>query len=151
MSRNPERKYRVVTSFQRWIGNPLLKRLPIQTLLETTGRKSGLPRRTPVGGRLVGREFWFVSEYGARSQYVRNIQADPRVRVRVRGRWYTGTAHVMPEDDARARLEDPAAVQQRRGAGDERRSDDRARRSHGLIPGASGIAHRTLNSHLPFP
>lgn len=41
MSRNPERKYRVVTSFQRWIGNPLLKRLPIQTLLETTGRKSG--------------------------------------------------------------------------------------------------------------
>jgi deazaflavin-dependent oxidoreductase (nitroreductase family) len=104
MSRNPERKYRVVTSFQRWIGNPLLKRLPIQTLLETTGRKSGLPRRTPVGGRLVGREFWFVSEYGGRSQYVRNIQADPRVRVRVRGRWYTGTAHVMPEDDARARL-----------------------------------------------
>jgi deazaflavin-dependent oxidoreductase (nitroreductase family) len=104
MSRNPERKYRVVTSFQRRIGNPLLKRLPIQTLLETTGRTSGLPRRTPVGGRLLGREFWFVSEYGERSQYVRNILADPRVRVRVRGRWHAGTAHLMPEDDVRARL-----------------------------------------------
>ncbi|MEU9211528.1 nitroreductase/quinone reductase family protein [Streptomyces sp. NPDC048415] len=104
MSRNRELKYRAVTSFQRRIGNPLLKRLPTQTLLETTGRTSGLPRRTPVGGRLVGREFWFVSEYGERSQYVRNIRADSRVRVRVKGRWHTGTAHVLPGDDARARL-----------------------------------------------
>ncbi|MEU0037286.1 nitroreductase/quinone reductase family protein [Streptomyces sp. NPDC006333] len=104
MSRNPELKYRTVTTFQRWIGNPLLRRLPVQTLLETTGRTSGLPRRTPVGGRLTGREFWFVSEYGERSQYVRNIKADPRVRIRVRGRWYAGVAHLMPEDDARARL-----------------------------------------------
>lgn len=104
MSRNRELKYRAVTSFQRRIGNPLLKRLPTQTLLETTGRTSGLARRTPVGGRLVGREFWFVSEYGERSQYVRNIRANSRVRVRVKGRWHTGTAHVLPGDDARARL-----------------------------------------------
>ncbi|MFD8417871.1 nitroreductase/quinone reductase family protein [Streptomyces sp. NPDC059466] len=104
MPRYRELKYRTVTAFQRRIGNPLLRRLPVQTLLETTGRTSGLPRRTPVGGRLTGREFWFVSEYGGRSQYVRNIEADPRVRVRVRGRWYAGVAHPMPEDDARARL-----------------------------------------------
>jgi deazaflavin-dependent oxidoreductase (nitroreductase family) len=104
VSRNRELKYRAVTSFQRRIGNPLLKRLPTQTLLETTGRTSGLARRTPVGGRLVGREFWFVSEYGERSQYVRNIRADSRVRVRVKGRWHTGTAHVLPGDDARTRL-----------------------------------------------
>jgi deazaflavin-dependent oxidoreductase (nitroreductase family) len=104
VSRNRELKYRAVTSFQRRIGNPLLKRLPTQTLLETTGRTSGLARRTPVGGRLVGREFWFVSEYGERSQYVRNIRANSRVRVRVKGRWHTGTAHVLPGDDARARL-----------------------------------------------
>ncbi|MFD9460639.1 nitroreductase/quinone reductase family protein [Streptomyces sp. NPDC060027] len=104
MSRHHELKYRTITAFQRRIGNPVLKRLPVQTLIETTGRTSGLPRRTPIGGRLVGREFWFVSEYGDRSQYVRNILADPRVRVRVRGRWHTGTAHVLHEDDARARL-----------------------------------------------
>ncbi|MER5383562.1 nitroreductase family deazaflavin-dependent oxidoreductase [Streptomyces sp. NBC_00647] len=104
MSRHHELKYRTVTAFQRRIGNPVLKRLPVQTLIETTGRTSGLPRRTPIGGRLVGREFWFVSEYGDRSQYVRNILADPRVRVRVRGRWHAGTAHVLHGDDARARL-----------------------------------------------
>ncbi|MFI9776891.1 nitroreductase/quinone reductase family protein [Streptomyces sp. NPDC051956] len=104
MSRYREFKFKAVTWFQRRIGNPLLSRLPGQILLETTGRTSGLPRRTPVGGRLVGREFWWVSEYGDKSQYVRNIQADPKIRVRIKGRWHTGTAHLLPDDDARARL-----------------------------------------------
>ncbi|MFD5119958.1 nitroreductase/quinone reductase family protein [Streptomyces sp. NPDC058385] len=104
MSRYREFKFRAVTSFQRRIGNPLLSRFPGQILLETTGRSSGLPRRTPVGGRLVGREFWWVSEYGDKSQYVRNIQADPQIRVRIKGRWHTGTAHLLPDDDASARL-----------------------------------------------
>ncbi|MFD1660839.1 nitroreductase/quinone reductase family protein [Streptomyces caeni] len=104
MTRNPDLKYRVVSAFQRRIGNPLLRRMPLQTLLETTGRVSGLPRPTPVGGRRVGDSFWLVSEYGERSQYVRNILANPRVRVRIRGRWHTGTAHLLPDDDPLARL-----------------------------------------------
>ncbi|MFG2560098.1 nitroreductase/quinone reductase family protein [Streptomyces sp. NPDC048496] len=104
MSRYHEMKFRAVTTFQRRIGNPLIRRLPNQTLLETTGRTSGLPRRTPVGGRRAGKEFWLVSEYGEKSQYVRNIRANPEVRVRIRGRWHAGTAHAVPRDDPRARL-----------------------------------------------
>ncbi|WP_405686459.1 nitroreductase/quinone reductase family protein [Streptomyces sp. NBC_00057] len=104
MSRSRELKFRAVTSFQRHVVNPLARRSRSQTLLETTGRTSGLPRRTPVGGSRVGQEFWLVSEYGEKSQYVRNIQADPRVRVRIKGQWHTGTARPLPEDDARARL-----------------------------------------------
>ncbi|MET7293195.1 nitroreductase family deazaflavin-dependent oxidoreductase [Streptomyces griseoloalbus] len=104
MTSRAERKYRAATAFQRRIGNPLLRRLPFQTLLETTGRVSGLPRATPVGGRRVGNAFWLVSEFGERSQYVRNIKADPRVRVRIRGRWHTGTARLLPDDDPLARL-----------------------------------------------
>ncbi|MEV2218126.1 nitroreductase/quinone reductase family protein [Streptomyces sp. NPDC050997] len=104
MSRPSELKYRAVAAFQRHVGNPVLRRLPIQALLETTGRTSGLPRRTPVGGRRVGNSFWLVSEFGERSQYVRNIKANPRVRVRTRGRWHTGTAHLLPDDDPIARL-----------------------------------------------
>ncbi|MFD7565346.1 nitroreductase family deazaflavin-dependent oxidoreductase [Streptomyces tendae] len=100
---NPERKYRTVTAFQRRL-NAVVRRLPGQTLLETTGRVSGLPRRTPVGGRREGGSFWLVSEFGERSQYIRNIRADPRVRVRLRGRWYAGTAHLLPDDDPLARL-----------------------------------------------
>ncbi|CAK7287816.1 nitroreductase/quinone reductase family protein [Streptomyces misionensis] len=98
------RKQRLVTRFQRYVANPVNRRLPFQTLLETTGRVSGKPRRTPVGGRRVGGSFWLVSEYGYASQYVRNIQADPRVRVRVGGRWHRGVAQLLPDDDPRARL-----------------------------------------------
>ncbi|MFF9705120.1 nitroreductase/quinone reductase family protein [Streptomyces griseofuscus] len=103
MTGRADRKHHIVTSCQRRL-NPLIRRLPLQTVLETTGRVSGVPRRTPVGGRRVGGAFWLVSEFGHRSQYVRNIEADPRVRVRIAGRWHHGTAHLLPDDDPRARL-----------------------------------------------
>jgi deazaflavin-dependent oxidoreductase (nitroreductase family) len=97
---------RVVNIVQRRFANPLMRRNPVQTLIETTGRKSGEPRRTPIGGKLVGKQFWLVSEFGDRSQYVRNIEANPRVRVRIGRRWRAGTAHLLPDDDAAARLRD---------------------------------------------
>ncbi len=73
-------------------------------VLETTGRTSGEPRRTPVGNGLRGDHFWIVTEHGWAAHYVKNIQADPRVRVRVGGRWRTGTARILTDDDPRARL-----------------------------------------------
>jgi deazaflavin-dependent oxidoreductase (nitroreductase family) len=70
-------------------------------LLETIGRKSGQPRTTPVTNGLADNEFWIVTEHGSRAGYVRNIEADPRVRVKVGRRWRAGTAHfdreVTPE------------------------------------------------------
>ncbi|WP_062990709.1 nitroreductase/quinone reductase family protein [Nocardia anaemiae] len=99
-----EVQHRVVTAFQRRVGNPILRRLPTQQLLETVGRVSGQPRITPIGGRRVGKEFWLVSEFGDKSQYIRNIKADNHVRVRLRGHWHTGTAQLLPDDDPRARL-----------------------------------------------
>jgi len=74
---------RITRFFQKNVANRVMRRMPFQTLLETTGRKSGEPRRTPVGGRRVGDSFWFVSEFGEKSHYVRNIMADPRVRGRI--------------------------------------------------------------------
>ncbi len=94
----------VVLRFQHHY-NKVTRRLPFQTLLETTGRTSGRPRSTPIGGRRVGDTFWFVSEFGDRSQYIRNIMADPNVRLRLHGRWHRGTAHLMPEDDPWARMQ----------------------------------------------
>jgi len=102
-------KFGAVTFVQGRVLNPLVKavlrRVPVPgwALLETTGRKSGLPRQTPVGDGLDGGTFWIVSEHGRRSAYVRNIAADPRVRVRVRGRWRSGTAHLVPDDDPHER------------------------------------------------
>jgi deazaflavin-dependent oxidoreductase (nitroreductase family) len=95
---------RVTKFFQKRVANPLTRQLPTQTLLETTGRNSGEPRRTPLGGSRVGDQFWFVSEFGEKSQYIRNIKANPNVRVRLRGRWHNGTAHLLPDDDPHERL-----------------------------------------------
>src|SRR3954470_13771834 len=78
---------RLTTLFQKNVANRVMRAMPFQTLLETTGRTSGEPRRTPLGGSKVGNEFWFVSEFGENSQYVKNIKVNPNVRVRLRGRW----------------------------------------------------------------
>lgn len=85
------------------IVNPLARRLSAQVVLETTGRLSGEPRRTPIGGRTEGDVFWFVSMNGESANYVRNIKADNAVRIRINGRWRTGRAHLLPDDDAAAR------------------------------------------------
>ncbi len=102
------RWYGVVTPLQRRVANPLARRfgrhVPGQVVVETVGRKSGLPRLTPVGGRVVGSSFWMVSEFGTQSHYVRNLLVEPRVRVRIDGEWRDGTAHVLVDDDPRARL-----------------------------------------------
>jgi deazaflavin-dependent oxidoreductase (nitroreductase family) len=101
-------KRRVVTIFQRYLLNPVTRPLfgylPGMVLLETKGRRSGRPRRTPVGGRLEGDTLWIVAEHGRRANYVRNIEADAAVRARIRGRWRTGRASVLPSDDPRKRL-----------------------------------------------
>lgn len=75
-------------------------------LLETIGRKSGETRQTPVANGLRGDVFWIVAEHGGDAFYVRNLVANPRVRVRVDGSWRSGLAHVMPDDDPSARLRD---------------------------------------------
>ena len=75
-----------------------------QALLETRGRTTGQPRRTPVGNGLRDSTFWIVTEHGYAADYVKNIQADPRVRVKVGRRWYDGAARLLPDDDAHARL-----------------------------------------------
>jgi deazaflavin-dependent oxidoreductase (nitroreductase family) len=106
-----DRKRRLVTALQVHVFNPPIRALAARgllrsvALLETTGRRSGEPRRTPVSNGLdrATDTFWIVAEHGRRAGYVRNIEANPRVRVKVRGRWRTGVARVLDDDDPRAR------------------------------------------------
>jgi deazaflavin-dependent oxidoreductase (nitroreductase family) len=99
---------RWVRGFRNQLGNPLSRPsagvTPGWAVIETIGRRSGLPCRVPVGGRLRGDSFWLVAGDGRRAHYVRNIECDPRVRVRVHGRWRNGTAHLLPDDSPRRRL-----------------------------------------------
>ena len=91
--------------------NPVVRRLlerglwpRTQALLETTGRRTGSPRRVPIGNGLRGDSFWIVTEHGHAADYVKNIRKQSGVRVKVGRRWYEGTAQLLPEDDPRERL-----------------------------------------------
>jgi deazaflavin-dependent oxidoreductase (nitroreductase family) len=99
------RRKRRADWFHRYLANPVTLRLPTQVVLETTGRKTGLPRRTPVGGRVINRQFWMVAGDGEAADYVRNIKSHSAVRLRIKGRWRRGTAVLLPDDDAGSRLE----------------------------------------------
>lgn len=88
-------------------------------VLETTGRRTGQVRHTPVGNGLDGDTFWLVAQRGLEADYVRNLQAQPRVRVKVGSMWRSGTAHVLPDDDPAARIR---AIVDRQG-GRIRRTD----------------------------
>lgn len=96
-------------AFEKFFVNPpirLLLRIGIApkafVLLETTGRRSGLPRQNPVNNGLDGDVFWIVAARGRRSAYVQNLLAEPRVRVRIKRTWRTGTATIV-DDDVTAR------------------------------------------------
>jgi deazaflavin-dependent oxidoreductase (nitroreductase family) len=104
-------KRRLSTLLTVRVVNPVVRRLAQRglvggavALLETTGRRSGQPRVTPVGNGLRGDAFWIVTEHGWASAYVKNIQADPRVRVKVGRRWHSGTAAILPDDDPIERM-----------------------------------------------
>lgn len=96
---------------QRWVLNPPMRMLafsgvlPHHAVIETTGRSTGQRRRTVVGVRRdPDSVVWLVAEHGRRAGYVRNLVADPNVRVHLRGRWLPGVAALVPDDDVDARL-----------------------------------------------
>jgi deazaflavin-dependent oxidoreductase (nitroreductase family) len=103
-------KRTVVRASQKFLVNPparlLVRRglLKNYVVLESTGRKTGLKRETPVGMKIVGDEAWMVSEHGRHANYVQNIEANPRVRIKTGDRWREGTAHLLDDDDPVARL-----------------------------------------------
>jgi F420H(2)-dependent quinone reductase len=74
---------RVSTLLSTRLFNPLVKAatnaglaVPGIAILDTTGRNS-----------------WIVAEHGRKASYVRNIEADPRVRIKIGRQRRTGTAH----------------------------------------------------------
>lgn len=104
------RKFKFERRVGRAVVNPLvaaMDRIGIRSSLvvelETTGAKTGLPRRVPLTGRADETGLWVISQHGRRAGWAHNIAADPKVRVRVNGQWRTGTATFEPDDNVRAR------------------------------------------------
>lgn len=85
-----------------WLGNPLTG---WQCLLTTRGRRSGLPRPTPLGYLVMDGAAWVMAGYGPATQWYRNVLADPHVSLRLPGRpVMEGLAEEVREADVRARV-----------------------------------------------
>jgi len=106
-----EHKRRTVRWLQRYVLNPptmLAVRVGLvrgHVLIETIGRRTGKRRHTVVGMHVENSTGWVVAEQGQHAGYVRNIEANPGVRVCIKGKWRTARARVLPDDDPQARLD----------------------------------------------
>ena len=102
---------RIEILFGRFVLNPLIRGLfrlgispPMTVLVETTGRKSGKLRHTPVNYVRDGQTLWVIAQHGSHAGWVRNLQDDPHVRARLGRTWHAGSAALVPDDDVRARI-----------------------------------------------
>lgn len=105
---------RVIDRLQKSVINPLDRLAfalrtppPGDALLETVGRHTGQPRVTPVCDCLEGSTFWIVAQRGRDADYVKNIEANPRVRVKgslSNSAWRAGTADILDDDDPKERI-----------------------------------------------
>jgi deazaflavin-dependent oxidoreductase (nitroreductase family) len=104
MTRRQRIKRRINLVFWR-LFNPPARALagwaPWWVVLETTGRRSGKPRRVPLAkGPQDGSRVWLISVHGRHASFARNIAVDPSVRLKLALRWRRGTAAVVPVDPA---------------------------------------------------
>ncbi|NIS82804.1 MAG: nitroreductase family deazaflavin-dependent oxidoreductase [Anaerolineales bacterium] len=68
-------------------------------LLTTTGRKSGLPRVTPLQYEEINGAFFVGSMRGKKADWFRNILEDPRVNLRVGRRRFDAIAEPVSDPD----------------------------------------------------
>jgi deazaflavin-dependent oxidoreductase (nitroreductase family) len=68
-------------------------------LLTTVGRKSGRPRVTPLVYEEKGGMFIVASARGCSADWLRNLRANPRVRVRVGHRQFDGIAEEIADPE----------------------------------------------------
>lgn len=66
-------------------------------LLTTTGRKSGLKRVTPLQYELIDGKYCLGAARGLKADWVRNIEADPHISLRVKNAKFDGMACVVTD------------------------------------------------------
>lgn len=92
-------KFGPITAYKIGLG-PVIGKMIL--LLTTTGRKTGLARTAPLQYELIDGVYHIGAVFGTKTDWVRNIQANPIVRIQVKNDCYTGKAEVFtnPEEIA---------------------------------------------------
>ena len=98
-----ERARRALARLLWRVMNPAARRLTgvarWWVVLETTGRRSGLARQTPLArGPVLDKSLWLIAVHGHHSSWVKNLEADPSVRIRIARDWHRGKAFLEPYD-----------------------------------------------------
>jgi deazaflavin-dependent oxidoreductase (nitroreductase family) len=73
-------------------------------VLTTTGRKTGLSRRTPVNYAVVDGEIYCTAGFGQTSDWFRNLKSNPQVEVWLPDGWWAGTAEEVNDPQLRLPL-----------------------------------------------
>jgi deazaflavin-dependent oxidoreductase (nitroreductase family) len=66
-------------------------------LLTTTGRKSGLPRLTPLQFEEINGDFYIASARGQEADWFKNLQAAPEVQVQIGDREFNAIAEPVTD------------------------------------------------------
>ncbi|MBI5649439.1 MAG: nitroreductase family deazaflavin-dependent oxidoreductase [Chloroflexi bacterium] len=88
--------------------------------LTTIGRKTGLPREIEIWFVACNDKFYILAEHREKTHWVKNIRADPRVRVRVGAREFSATARVLDAERDRVMYENAQRLEREKygwGAG----------------------------------
>lgn len=106
--RATQRRFEILLG--RFVLNPIVRGLfrlgvspPLTALLETTGRKTGRVRHTPVNYARDGQTLWVIAQHGRHAGWVLNLEAEPHIRARLGRSWHAGRAQLVDEDDPHAR------------------------------------------------
>lgn len=83
-----------------FLANPLVGYIAV---LQTTGRRSGLPRAAPVNYALLDGHLYVIAGWGRGTHWFANLLADPRVTVRLPGTTISGSAEEVTDERERAR------------------------------------------------
>ena len=64
-------------------------------LLTTTGRKTGLSRVTPLQYERIDGEYYVAAARGKKADWIRNLIADPNVKIQVKNHHHIGIARLI--------------------------------------------------------
>lgn len=81
-------------------------------ILTTTGRKTGLPRRTPLEYRYEPESDTYIimAGWGGRTDWYRNLSAHPRVHVKLKRRQFDALAAPLNPEEVATLMEDAVKV-----------------------------------------
>lgn len=84
-----------------WVSTPIGGYM---VLLRVRGRKSGVMREMPLNYLIAEGAIWVLAGFGPKTDWYRNLLADPRVEAWLPGRRFAGTAAEELDPRVRARI-----------------------------------------------